>query len=168
MVDIELLQPTEGRRLLGVRLAADGSSDTEFAHRLEQSKSLAGQLSNSAATTQDAYMIYTFRYCPAVFYCIPISCFTKAQCEKIQAPFMNALLPKLRMNRHIKRDIVWGPKKYGGLELSHMATEQIARTMQSLIGHVRKASPTGLTFVITCKAYQLYLGTAQQFFYTAP
>ena len=168
MVDIEHLQPHEGRRLLGVRLAADGTNATEYQYRLEQSKSLAGQLANSAATAQDAHMIFTFRYCPAVFYCIPISFFSRAQCDKIQAPFMNALLPKLRLNRHIKRDIIWGPKKYGGLELSHMATEQIARTTQSIIGHVRKQSPTGNTFVLTCEAYQLFLGTASQFFTTSP
>ena len=168
MVDIEMIPPSEGRRLLGVRLAADGSCDTEYAYRLQQSRSLAGQLANSAASAQDAYMIYTFRYCPAVFYCIPLTSFTTTQCDKIQGPFMNALLPKLRLNRHIKRAIVWGPKKFGGLELSHMATEQIARTTQCLMGHVRKDSPTGRTFVIACEAFQLYLGTAQQFFTQTP
>ena len=81
---------------------------------------------------------------------------------------MNALLPKLRQNRHTKQDIVWGPKKYRGLELSQMATEQLALTTQSIIGHVRKQSPTRITFIITCQAYQLFLGTSQQFFTQAP
>ena len=113
-------------------------------------------------------MIYGFRYCPAVFYCIPISYFTIEQCNTIQSPFMNALLPKLCINRHVKRDVVWGPKKYGGLELAHMETEPIAKTTESVVGHVRASTLTGITFLITCGAYQLYLGIQQQFFFTPP
>ena len=60
MVEIDQFHPHEGRRLLGVRLAADDTNETEYHYRLEQSKSLARQLANSAATAQDARMIYTF------------------------------------------------------------------------------------------------------------
>ena len=113
-------------------------------------------------------MIYVFRYCPAVFYCIPITYFTSAQCKQIQTPFINALLPRLRINRHVKRAVIWGPAFYGGLELKHMETEQIAKTVESLISHVRASTPTGMTFVISCEMYQMLLGVQQQFFLLDP
>ena len=127
---------------------------------------MALRLERWAASPVDAYMIYVFRYCPVVFYCLPLTYFTTSQCNAIQSPFLNVLLPKLRINQHIKRYIVWGPWKYGGLSLAHMATEQIARSTESLIGHVRAKTATGTTFVIACGAYQLYLGIQTPFFLT--
>ena len=125
-------------------------------------------LERSNVSPVNVYMIYVFRYCPGVFYCLPLTYFTRDQCTTIQAPFINALLPKLRINRHIKHNVVWGPRKCGGLNLPHMETEQIAQTTESLIGHVRARTPTGITFVVTCRVYQLYLGTRTPFFLTAP
>ena len=166
--EIEKLEPSTGRKFLGVRLAANGNCSDEVHARKSQSEKFAMQLVQSGASPVDAYMIYVFRYCPAVFYCIPITYFTPAQCNQIQSPFMNVLLPKLRINRHVKRAVVWGPVKYGGLDLKHMETEQIARTVESLIGHVRAATPTGKTFLITCKTYQILLGVQQSFFSLDP
>ena len=115
--------------------------------RKEQSEKMASQLSMSLATPVDAYILYIVRYCPAVsFYYIPISHFTTEQCNAIQSPFMNALLPKMFINRHVKRAVIWGPKKYRGLELAHMATEQMAKIIESVVGHVRASMPTGTTF----------------------
>ena len=113
-------------------------------------------------------MIMAFRYCPSIFYCLPITYFTAAQCNKIQGPFMTALLPKLRINRHMKRAIIWGPRKYGGLGFKHMHTEQLLTTVRHIIGHVRKKSPTGQTFRILCDAYQLFIGSSIPFFQLDP
>ena len=63
---------------------------------------------------------------------------------------------------------VWGPMRYGGLVLKYMETEQIAKTVESLIGHVAVNSPTGKTFVIACKTYQILLGVQQPFFMLDP
>ena len=125
---------------------------------------MASRLAASTTTPVDAYMIFVFRYCPAVFYCIPITHFTPEQFKAIQSPFMNTLLHKLWINCHVKRAVVWGPKKYGGLELAHMETEQLAQATETIVGHVRASIPTGLTFIITCGAYQMYLGLQRPFF----
>ena len=53
--------------------------------------------------------------------------FTTKQCEAVQSPFMNVLLPKLCINQHVKGAMVWGSMKDRGLELKHMATEEIAK-----------------------------------------
>ena len=70
----------------------------EFRAQKSQSERLAAQLAQLKASPVDAFMIYVFRYCPAVFYCIPIMYFTPAQCKQIQSPFINVLLPRLRMH----------------------------------------------------------------------
>ena len=167
-VTIKKVQPTDGHRLLGVRLAADGNFKDEFIYRREQAETIAGRLTNSNATSQDAYMIYAFRYCPALFYCLRLTYFTKKECDKIQAPFVNALLPKLRINRHIKRAVVWGPTRFGGLNFKDMFTEQLIQGTEHAITQIRSKSATGRTFVVTAAAYQLYLGIQTPFFSANP
>ena len=129
---------------------------------------MAARLEALNATPIDAYMIYVFRYCPAIFYCIPVTYFTHNQCDSIQSLFMNVLLPKLRINWHVKRAVVWGNMKYGGLKLKHMATEQTAKTIEYLVGHVWAETPTGLIFLTTCETYQLLLGIQAPFFTADP
>ena len=167
-VTIQKVQPTTGHRLLGVRLAADGNFNDEYTHRCQQAQTQAGRLLNSTATPHDAYMIYTFRYCPALFYCLRVTYFTQKECDKIQAPFMNVLLPKLRINRHIKRAVVWGPPRFGGLGFKDMSTEQLVQGTEHAIKHIRSATATGRTFIVTASAYQLYLGTNRPFFRDDP
>ena len=81
---------------------------------------------------------------------------------------LNAFLPKFRINQHVKQAVIWGPAIFGGLELKHMETEQIAKTVESLIGHVQASTPTRVTFVIACKMYQMLLGLQQPFFLLDP
>ena len=97
-VAIQKIQPSTGHRLLGVRLAADGNLKDEYTFRCKQAATQAGRLRNSSATPHDAYMIYVFRFCPALFYCLRLTYFTQKECDRIQAPFINVLLPKLRIN----------------------------------------------------------------------
>ena len=135
----------------------------------EKSETLAGRVENSTATPVDAYMIMAFRYCPIIFYCLLVTHFTEAQCNKIQGQFMNAaLLPKLRISRHMKRATIWGPVKYGGLAFKDVHMEQLISNVRNIMGHVRKQSPTGKVFSILCNAYQLSLGTTVPFFRLDP
>ena len=165
-IPLEKIEPHKGQKLLGVRLTADGSCTDKYLARREQSETMTLRLEKSKARPVDAYMIYVFQYCPLVSYCLPLTYFTTDQCNAIQSPFINALLPKLQMNQHIKRDVVLGPQKYGGLNLAHMATEQISRSTESLIGHARAKTATKTTFLMTCEAYQLYSGIQTPFFLT--
>ena len=67
LVTIQKVQLSTGHRLLGVRLAADGNFWDEYVFCCQQAETQAGRLQNLSATPHDAYMIYTFHYCPAFF-----------------------------------------------------------------------------------------------------
>jgi hypothetical protein len=47
---------------------------------------------------------------PQVGYSIPVLSLTEAECEHIQSPAINAVLPKIHLNRKTARAIVFGPK----------------------------------------------------------
>ena len=162
------MQPTAGHRLLGVCLAADGNLKDENIFRREQAETQAGRLQNLSASPHDAYMIYPFCYCLALFYRLCLFYFTQKECDKIQVPFVNALLPKLRMNRHTKCAVVWGPLYFGGLDFKDMATKQLIQGTEHALKHIRSNTATGRTFLLASTAYQMLLGTTQPFFWTNP
>ena len=82
-VDLRCNSVQETERLLGVRLALDGGDDAEYSYRLDQAKALAGKLITSPFTRYDAEVIYRERWIASVGYCLPITQFTEAQCDKI-------------------------------------------------------------------------------------
>ena len=166
--EIKTIDPNKGHRLLGVCLAADGNCTDEYNFRKHQSRKMAGRLDNSNATPQDAFMIYQFRYCPAIMYCTPITYFTKQQCHEIQKPFVNVLLPKIKLNRHTKRAIIWGPRRYGGLQLKELYAEQLVRTVDKILAHIRDETAVGVTMQVTIDSYQALIGTATPFFELDP
>jgi hypothetical protein len=59
------------------------------------------------------------------------------ECEELQRPVVNAILPEMGINRNTSRIVVFGTIKYGGLGLDHLATVQVFGHLQYLIGSLR-------------------------------
>ena len=99
-------------RQLGVLWFLTGSDIEEYAHRLEQSKTLAEKIVSSPFIRKDTETIYRERWIAAVGFCLPVTQFTDKQYAKIQSPFLNAIMLEMRFNRHFPRAVIFGPKKY--------------------------------------------------------
>ena len=150
-------------RLLGVRVAGDGNFKDEYDHRLKQSRTLAGRLTNAPVDIRDAWLIYFCRYKPAIGYCLPITTFTDTECDIIQRPFYRALLPKLGFNQKTAKVIIFGPKRYGGMQMMDLKVEQIAKHVSNLITHIRRDDRVGKTILASIDTYQLLIGRANHF-----
>jgi hypothetical protein len=117
---IARLKPNEGTQVLGVRLAMDGTFSDEYKYRLEQSKSMAAKLYQSHLSPLDSFMVYETRYRPALEYPLRVTTFTTAELQKIQKPFIFLLLPKIGLNRHMPRDVIYDPIFWGALGLVNL------------------------------------------------
>ena len=162
-VTIKRQEASKGTRLLGVRAAADGNFKDEYKYRLDQSRKLAGRLQNAPGDHRDAWMIYFCRYKPAIGYCLPITTFTDIECDTIQSPFYQALLPKLGFNRHTAQVILFGPRRYGGMQMMDMKVEQLAKHVHNLITHIRRNDRVGKTIRACLDTYQVIIGRKQHF-----
>ena len=162
-VNIKRQEPNKGTKLLGVRAAADGNFKDEYDHRLLLCKTLAGRLKGAPLKTDEVHQVYYTRYKPSVCYCLPITTFTDIECNKIQSQFYKVALPKMGMNRNMPRAVIYGPRKFGGLEYTNMATEQIAQHTHQMIGSMRRNDLVGQTMRAAIDSYQIYLGTEKQF-----
>lgn len=79
--------------------------------------------------------------------------------HKIQAPFYQAILPKMGFNRHIPKEIRFGPKKYNGKGLADLTSHQVSQHVEQLIGHIRRDDQTGKILLIQLETHQLLIGS---------
>jgi hypothetical protein len=165
---ITRLKPNEGTRVLGVRLAMDGTFGDEYKYRLEQSKSMAAKLYQSHLSPLDSFMVYETRYRPALEYPLRVTTFTTSELQNIQKPFIFLLLPKIGLNRHMPRDVIYGPIFRGGLGLVNLEERQIIQHFEVFQGHLRRNDDLGKSIRIQLATQQLEIGCGEFFINTNP
>jgi hypothetical protein len=75
-----------------------------------------------------------------------------------------ALFPKLHVNRHTARSIIFGGEKYGGLALPNPYITQGVDKLRLFLGHLRIQDRTGQLIFIDMSYIQLLLGIGTLFF----
>jgi hypothetical protein len=76
-----------------------------------------------------------------------------------------AVLPKLHLNRHTGRSILYGPELYGGLNLPHACLLQSIGQIHLLLGHLRAKDKTSKLILISMSHLQLLVGSDIPFFH---
>ena len=158
------LEPSEAERVLGVRIPLDGTMKEEFKFRSKQIRSLGKRLYKAPLTHWDAWVIYESRYRAIARYPLPVTLFSRKECDMIQKPFIHALLPKLGINRNTPRVIIYGPKSLGGLELMDLRIEQVTAQWETTVGHLRRLDRAGHGLYINAHDLQVELGSSTPFY----
>ena len=134
-----------------------GNFDDEYKYRCKQESKMAGQIRAAKIDQRAMLMILKIRYYPAIRWCLPITTFTDKQCNTIQRPMINAALPKLGINRNMPRTVVFGPLRYGGLDILSLSTKQFCNHTKMKISHLRSKSSTGTSLHHLKSAFQIYI-----------
>ena len=161
--EITQVAPTQGNRLLGVRISGTGNFKDEFEFRLEQSYQMAVKMRKAKMDRKEAYLVYATRYKPMLHYPLPITTFTDSQCKQIQSPFLNVLIPQLGMNRKMPRAVCFGPKQYGGLALTNMIYDQFVKHILIMRRHICNNDHIGKQYINNIKQYQIFIGCGTLF-----
>ena len=162
------LEPHQAERVLGVRLPLDGNMRVEFLYRCKQIREFGKKVYRAPISKWDAWMIYESRYRAMVRYPLPVTIFNDKQCMTIQRPFIDAILPKLGINRKTPRVLIYGPKSMGGLEMMDLRVEQVATHFDTSRGHMRRLDRAGKGLFITAHDIQVTLGRMTPFFELDP
>ncbi len=64
-------------------------------------------------------------------------------CRAIQAPALAGLLPKLHLNRHTPRAVLFAGPRYGGLSLPETYIDQGFGQLQLAFGHLKLDDENG-------------------------
>jgi hypothetical protein len=66
---------------------------------------------------------------------MPVLSLSQKQCHSIQSPALCTVLPKLHLNRHTSRAIIFGLVDYGSLDLPELYTSEGISQLRFLLGH---------------------------------
>jgi hypothetical protein len=102
----------------------------------------------------ESAMVYNSYYMASMSYGMAATSLTYKECEEIHRPVVNAILPKMGINRNTVRTVVFGTIKYGGLGLDHLSAVKGFAQLQYMIGSLRKQD-------ITVDLYQMLLEYTQ-------
>jgi hypothetical protein len=133
----------EGHRTLGFQISGDGKCNAQKKAMKEKVFLYGEAIRSSTMWRGESGMAYNAFYMPSLGYGIPAATFSKKDCEEIQRPVVNAILPKMGIARTAPKAVVFGTVQCRGLGLTHLAALQGQPRIQYLLVHVRCGDATG-------------------------
>ena len=109
------LEPTQGFRTLGVYITPSGRYAEQVKVLRRYAEEFKQQIAVSNLTPAEAYCCLMQYIRPKINYPFPCVSLTETECRRIQAPILEALLPKLHLNRHTSRAVLFAGPRSGGL-----------------------------------------------------
>jgi hypothetical protein len=110
----------EGHRMLGFHMSGDGNCEAHKKVMPDKAILYSNAIRNSTMWKGESAVAYNSFYMPSLGYGVPETTLTKEECEDIQRPVVNAILPKMGIARSAPRKVVFWTKQYGGLGLTHL------------------------------------------------
>ena len=89
---------------------------------------------------------------------------SRNELHNIQQKFIYLLLPKLGLNRHTPREVVYGPSKFGGRGLMDLRLEQPIQHLKATISHIRQGDNAGKALVASRFGHQVVAGVSKPFY----
>jgi hypothetical protein len=135
--------PEEGHSTLGFQISGYGKCTAQKKAMKEKAILFGESIRISTMWIGESGMAYNAFYMPSLVYGTPAATLTKKDCEEIQRPVVNAILPKMGIARTAPRAVVFGTAQFGGLGLTHITALQGHNLIQYLLGNLHCGDATG-------------------------
>lgn len=119
---ITYVPPDEPNVGLGFHICPDGNQIPHFKATLTSIQRLCRVLASVHLTELEARQLLYQRLVPKASYALHDTSFSQAQCAQINTCIRQAILSRLRLNRHYPSAILYGPAEYGGMEFPDIYT----------------------------------------------
>jgi hypothetical protein len=158
VLGLKLKALEEGHRTLGFQISGDGKCNAQKKAMKEKAILYGETIHSSTMWREESGMAYTAFYMMSLGYGTPAKKLLKKDCEEIQRPAVNAILPKMGIAPTAPRAVVFGTSQYRGLGLTHLAALQCHTRLQYLRGHLRCGDATGRLVKMLLEYTQLECG----------
>jgi hypothetical protein len=162
-LDIKRISPHDTFRTLGAFITPSGSSRGAFNILKEIALDYAANITGSHIARKEALMSYIQYLIPKLRFQPPALSLSKKECDQITSIALQALLPKLHINRNTSCSIIFGPQELGGLGLANLYPTQGIDKLQLYLGHIRLRDKTGALLRIDHSYIQLIIGSGTNF-----
>ena len=149
------LQPDCAKEMLGVRLAPDGNNKAQISAMKEKMKMFAENMRVGHVNKHEAWVNLTQIAMKSLEYMLPAMTITEDEYKSIMSPVFDQFLPKMGLNRKMKRDILHAPNKVQGLNVNNPYILQGAEHIKDISEHLWKNTLTGK--MLRCNLEQLRL-----------
>jgi folate-dependent tRNA-U54 methylase TrmFO/GidA len=141
-------------------LTGDGTSSAHEKIMKTKAKKYSEAIISSSLQRGESSMAYNSYYMTSLSYGTAATSLDVKECEEIKRPIVNAILPKMGVNRNSSRNVVFGTSKYGRLGLDHLSTVQVFAQLQYVIVSLRTQDTTGDLYQMLLEYTQLECNTA--------
>jgi hypothetical protein len=116
-VPVTQISPYTGFQMLGVYATPSGNFQQQLKILRGYAETFKSQIMPSSLSPSEAYCCMMQYIRPQITYPFPCVSLTQAQCRYIQAPVLEAILPKLHLNRHTPHAILFNGPRFDGIGL---------------------------------------------------
>jgi hypothetical protein len=133
----------ESHKTLGCQKTLNGDINAQLTDL--KTKSLKWKLTfqKSNFNRQEAWLALEMYYMPQMLYSLVATNISEQQCESLQSQVLTEALPKLGWVRTTSRDLIFGPKYYGGVGVRNLYTETYILKIESILIHINSSSSIG-------------------------
>jgi hypothetical protein len=142
-----------------VYISASGCQQKQIDVLRESTQTYGNKIKVSTLSPPEAFVSYTQYLRPRISYPLPCTSIPPVLCRRIQAPALAALLPKLHLNRHSPRVVLFAGPTYGGLSLPDLYDDQGLGQLLLLIGHVKLEDENGKLILSLLSHTKLHIGS---------
>ena len=119
---------------LGYEMTPLGNQDPQFGKTLRITKECCHRLRLCGKMAAgEAWLLLKTRVLPKLAYPLALTSFTTKQCLKLSVILDNVMLPKLGINRKMKRTVVYAPRCLGGIGYPSLSYQQDYKSIDHFI-----------------------------------
>ena len=113
------LKANKAKEMLGVFLAPDGNNEAQINKLKQRMSKLAEYIRAGHVSRHEAWISLTMVAFKSLEYCTPSMTVSKKDYDEILKPLLKQYLPKIGINRNIRRDLLFAPLSVQGFNLTH-------------------------------------------------
>ena len=151
--NLKLLPPGSAKEMLGVSLAPDGNNEVQINSVKEKLKYLAEHIQVGHVNRHEAWTSLVSITMKSLEYMLPAMTVSEEQYREIMAPVLSQFLPKIGINRHTKRDLLYSTSMVQGMNMKNPYITQGCDHIKDISENLWKRSLTGK--LLTCNLEQL-------------
>ena len=161
---LQLLDPHEAKRMLGVFLAIDGSNDVQIKQMRKVAEVWYEKVRVGHLSRYDAWLALQSTVMKTIEYPLLALTLTEAECTHIMAPLLTGGLPKIGCCKSMPRSLVYAPLKYQGLDIHNLYTTQGLSHIKGLLNHIWQGTTTGKLLQTSLEYAKIEVGLGGSYF----
>ena len=157
---IALANPDEAFRMLGAFVAPNGDTTTQVKVLKSIAVKWANKIEKSYLTPHESLVAYVQVLFPALVYPVAVMPLKEKDCDDIVRPAIKALLKKINLPANTNRSLLYGPARYGGMEIPNLYVHGNVLKIMMFIGHLQKKDTTMPILRVALGAVQQQIGVS--------